>query len=252
MILMVDTNGAAALVGRLRESENESEQIKALQQLNRFLLTHRISFDGITVQPLLVEAYYNSGTFQDENSHRKPLQRNHFAKFNFHRVGYGGIDVCFSNSDDYFLSFLIKCAFIYRTDSETDDGRVFSQVHIPREIIRLTQKSKAQIEDMSLDFEKSGLCENGIVYTQRKNTPKGKYVRHPLAALYITPQRLLTDIAPSLQKGCKKQFVTALFCMQSADRIYDTEMKKHAEQIAGGKIEERVWKEAAKYWQEFF
>lgn len=242
---------AEEIVRRLKSAGNEKSQIEILQELNRYLLTHRICFGGVTVQPLLVEAYYSSSSFQDENCHRKPLQKNHFAKFNFHRVGYGGLDICFSDSDDFFLSLLIKCAFIY-PDNGNKSEEIFSQTHIPKEITALTRMSRSEIENSPLIFEESDLAENGIVCTQRKNTPKGKYARYPLAALYISPPKLLDGIAPSLQKGCRKKFVTALYCLQNIGTECDVDARKYAKKLSASKIEDSVWDAAKLYREKFF
>ena len=86
------------------------EQIHILQMLGGKLINnYRIEAFGVTVEPLWVEAYYyDEARFPDHNTHRSGKQKNRFGQLYFHRRGYGGVDICLSDAEDFCLSFLLK------------------------------------------------------------------------------------------------------------------------------------------------
>lgn len=99
-----------SLVKKLETEYNEEEQIKILQDIGKKLLTeYVIQVGDVTIQPLWVEAYYYSKEkFPDCNTHLSEKQKNRFGQLYFHETGRGGFDICLSNNNEYYLSFLIK------------------------------------------------------------------------------------------------------------------------------------------------
>lgn len=86
------------------------EPVHILQMLGDKLINDcRIEVFGVTIEPLWVEAYcYDETHFPDYNTHRSRKQKNRFGQLYFHERGYGGVDICLSNSEDFCLSFLLK------------------------------------------------------------------------------------------------------------------------------------------------
>lgn len=103
-----------ALVGELEGTKDKDSIVGKLQEIGKKLITeYIIVVDRIEIQPLWVEAYYyNINSFPDCNSHLNEMQKNRFGQLYFHREGRGGFDICLSNSDDYYLSFLLKATMI--------------------------------------------------------------------------------------------------------------------------------------------
>lgn len=177
-------------ISKLTEAEDK-ESVRILQGIGKMLLTQyviRIQDDFI-IEPLRVEAYYyHPGRFQDKNiHHRKDKdgqiqygtedQKDNFGGLYIHR-GFGGVDVCLSNSKDFALSFLIKNSRIINSCSE---------------IVQPFCKQIALGEMFSGKCEeyrgKCVLCrreekDRGIVfYTVRKGLTQGTYKNEFLAAL---------------------------------------------------------------------
>lgn len=107
-------------VKRLEETTDKETQIDFLQKIAARLLNECvIKVGSVTIEPLLVEAYYfNSKTgFVDENTHGSEKQKNNFGKLYFHEKGRGGVDICLSDGD-YCLSYLIKNALVTTPTAE--------------------------------------------------------------------------------------------------------------------------------------
>jgi hypothetical protein len=119
------------LVKNLVANENEFKIIESLQNINKLFLTKYILIinngkEKLKICPVEVEAYYfnfKQDIVHDNMIHKDDRQRNHFGQLYFHRTkkskriiasycNRGGVDVCISNSDDYFLSILIRSAYI--------------------------------------------------------------------------------------------------------------------------------------------
>ncbi|MDR1337799.1 MAG: hypothetical protein LBJ73_02090 [Rickettsiales bacterium] len=107
-------------IAELLKLTDDGQIVAKLQEINElFLRQYLLNVDGIIAQPLQVEAYYNNpGVFEDMNSHCNFNQKNRFGRLYFHgyparpvRVGDKtcyGVDIVLSDSDDYYLSLLLK------------------------------------------------------------------------------------------------------------------------------------------------
>lgn len=129
------------LIEKVRRLETETRrpaQLLLLQELSDSLLSsYRLALPTGALYPLWVEAYYyHPGRFEDQNTHRDPMQRNRFGKLYFHRKGWGGVDLCLSLGD-YSLSFLLKYT---HTESE-----FFSQVPLYR-FLNVQRKAGVDLE----------------------------------------------------------------------------------------------------------
>ena len=140
-------HGGVAPEARLRsmaeglEAASEAESIGILQKIGASLINDcQIRLPGTVIEPLWVEAYYfRVDSFPDLNTHRSDRQRNRFGKLYFHRRGYGGVDLCLSDSDRWYLSFLLKATLV--------NGRFRTQKGILT-ISPDTGKTKAELEDL--------------------------------------------------------------------------------------------------------
>jgi hypothetical protein len=116
--------------------------IEQLQKINEcFLQNVIIKINRLKIYPVEVEIYYyKQGVFEDECCHRNDLQKNNFGKLYFHRElnrktkrrceekealidtsYYGGVDVCVSDSEDYYLSILIRSAYIKNRNNKENE-----------------------------------------------------------------------------------------------------------------------------------
>lgn len=90
--------------------------------------------DSLVLVPIETEIYFVNNWFTDGMCHKNDLQKARFGQLYFHRypkkdkndksntikcispkTNWGGVDICLSNSNDYYLSMLIRSAFIKGT-----------------------------------------------------------------------------------------------------------------------------------------
>ena len=107
------------------DGNHKEKQIKILQEISAKLINeYEIKIGNLTIEPLLVEAYYyHEEKFQDNSVHAanksnantyklaRARQENNFGKLYVHYGTKDGIDIVLSNGK-YYLSFLIKNALI--------------------------------------------------------------------------------------------------------------------------------------------
>ncbi len=109
-----------------REGDHKKDQEQILQEIGAALVNeYVIKIGDLTIEPLLVEAYYyHEDKFHDDSVHAanksnastyrlaRERQKNHFGELYVHYGTKDGIDVVLSMKNDYYLSFLIKNALI--------------------------------------------------------------------------------------------------------------------------------------------
>ena len=163
------------LVNELVAESNEEKQIKTLQDIGKVLITeYEIIVDGIKIEPLWVEAYYyNQNKFADCNTHLDDKQKNRFGQLYFHNKGYGGFDICLSNSDEFYLSFLLKATLI--------NGEFSTQTGI-YDFLTANDKSESELENKKDILVKKNSPENyEIKYAERVGITKPCYKTKALA-----------------------------------------------------------------------
>ncbi|MDD7602716.1 MAG: hypothetical protein PUK54_09025 [Firmicutes bacterium] len=113
------------MVCSLKAETDEKNIIEKLKKIEEKLIgEYVIEVEGITIEPLWVEAYYfHKNVFSDCNTHLSEKQKNRFGQLYFHEKGRGGFDLCLSDSEDYYLSFLLKRTsingeFVKQADAE--------------------------------------------------------------------------------------------------------------------------------------
>ena len=113
------------LVKELEQLTDKKEIVAKLQEIGAELINkYEIKVGNVTIEPLLVEAYYyDKDKFPDDSAHAakeskantyelaRDRQKNHFGELYVHYGTKDGIDVVLSDGE-YYLSYLIKNALI--------------------------------------------------------------------------------------------------------------------------------------------
>lgn len=128
------------MAGTLREAAEE-EQTAILQKIGGVLIGGcNIRIFDMEIRPLWVEAYYFHETrFPDDNTHRSGKQKNRFGQLYLHEKGYGGVDICLSDGEDFYLSFLLKATLA--------DGAFLKQKGLADRLKKMG-KTKAELEGL--------------------------------------------------------------------------------------------------------
>lgn len=164
-----------ALAGELKDAAY-GEQVRILQELGGKLINeYRIEVPGMTIEPLWVEAYYYDAVrFPDCNTHRSGKQKNRFGRLYVHERGYGGVDICLSDSDDWYLSFLMKATLV--------EGRFLTQTQLPRVLRGAgTKEELERLEHILVPAE----GRHTVCCTTRVNLAKPCYSDAPLASFAL-------------------------------------------------------------------
>lgn len=173
------------LVDQLEKEYDENQQIGILQNIGKILLTNYIiCIDDVTINPLWVEAYYyHKNNFPDCNSHLSDGQKNRFGQLYFHKKGRGGIDICLSKNEQYYLSFLIKASFM----KNKDDKPVFKKQTEIYDILSLTEKTEKEIEGLKdiLKPNKTYKSNCKVGFTTRVNLTKPCFSDSKLAVFNL-------------------------------------------------------------------
>ncbi|MDY3239043.1 MAG: hypothetical protein SOW80_02850, partial [Anaerovoracaceae bacterium] len=157
------------MVCGLKEETNEKTIIEQLQEIEaRLIREYVIKVEGIMIEPLWVEAYYfNKNVFSDCNTHLSEKQKNRFGQLYFHEKGRGGFDLCLSDSEDYYLSFLLKRTSI--------NGKFVKQAEI-EDVLKKYGKTKEELENVEEVLVKREANQNYKVrYTTRIGLEKPCY-----------------------------------------------------------------------------
>ena len=224
---MGNGNNTESRLDGLRKKVNDLERIKkkddenvinALRNINRYLITeYYIRIGEVLIEPMLVESYYfRKDVFEDENCHQNEEQKNHFGEFYFHKKGRGGVDICLSQSEDYYLSFLIKNArIIYDENSGNGKEQFLTQTAVCRFI-------KNQLETVpgaGYSFEKKSVNYNTTtMHTQRKGLQRDTYICAPLACAPINQFKNYKFTMYKSPENLVKEFLLNDFSLKDAPR----------------------------------
>lgn len=189
------------------------EIIPILQKINDlFLTTYKLEIKyndkTITILPVETEIYFSScknreckkniceqcNNFYDGMIYENERQKNNFGQLYFHRIQYeskdmdmywgakstdpidlksGGVDVCISNSDNYYLSILIRSAYINCFEKEN----LVSGINmICKKIIKKMRKSDECIEYLLKNIEQKN--NNVIIERDKNEKMKDKNILH--------------------------------------------------------------------------
>lgn len=194
------------LVRTLEKERNTERQIELLQKLNRLLLTDfALEAGDFIIEPLLVEAYYYAeGKFEDTDTHgfksekSRRGQAGRFGKLYVHRIGYGGIDLCLSLSEDYCLSFLIKNSLLLKKEN-TREKSFRAQISLSR-TLKGNLGSAERVEETGRLIRRKSETER-VIDTVRRGV-KGSFKDRKLACVSIEG---LKNYPLTLEKGHGKE-----------------------------------------------
>ena len=132
-------NNLEIVIEKLKNTSNKESQIKILQEINILLLTQYILKidDSFILYPIEIEIYYYNHNFKDDTVHGSELQKNRFGKLYFHRKGQSGdnkilfsrsgLDICLSNSNEFFFGVLIRSARINNEENMINGPQLLAQ-----------------------------------------------------------------------------------------------------------------------------
>ena len=211
-------------VKQLEKATDQTAQIELLQKIAARLLNECvIKVGSVTIEPLLVEAYYyHDEKFRDTNVHAvskpgavgeqaKRRQKNNLNRLYIHRPKGDGIDICLTDSDEYYLSFLIKNALV--------NGEWMTQNAIAQALCDscadCVQVSDCKFNSDVVLYEKNPPRKSEIIYLPRKGKElTGEFADAPLAAL---PLEEIWKHEFTLPKGYGKLCRIAIYALRKTD-----------------------------------
>ena len=235
------------LVATLENEYDVQKQVEILQEIGAKLIKeYEICVGNLRIEPMLVEVYYyHKGKFEDNSVYaakekeskavlyaRSRQQKNQgklFVHFND-----WGIDICLTDSSDYYLSYLIKNALV--------NGEWQTQKQIGMNVCKKCSK----YDECKSIWE----CQynDAVVLQARRSRKNGKIIFVPrvrienndwLAAL--SAEDLANEkYAFTLPTGYAKQWTKSVCALlETAD---EEKAKQIAKEKNGSKIEEKYWK----------
>ena len=227
------------LVKELEKAEGWENKIKKLQDINKALVTQYVIRVGdLTIEPLWVEAYYyDKESFPDCNTHMNDKQKGHcrFGKLYLHAKTEinGGVDICLSEKDDYYLSFLIKASLI--------EGEFCKQQKACGLINQLPME-KEDIEEIKnvlvkKEMKKEKDCK--VVKAARVGLTKPCFYGQQLAACTVKDLDILEKNGFDFPDGYKKQWKYSVCALSEIDD--EDEARARAKEKNGAKIENKYW-----------
>ena len=226
------------LVQKLKEETDNETQILILQEINKTILTkYVVQIGDDTIEPLWVEAYYyDPKSFPDCNTHMSDKQRKRFGQLYFHEKGRGGLDICLSCDDSYYLSILLKATLVYKKGDNSAGKRLKKQTEI-YDVVNdtgLTEQDIEQMEHVLVKKENNSKVLNAV----RINLQKPCFQDALLAACPL--YAVLDDYPISFPKGYQKQWKCSI---RALSEICDEEKarEKAKEYNNNAKIEEKYW-----------
>lgn len=215
------------------ELERANDKVQKLKEIGKKLLNeYEIKIGNMVIEPLLVEAYYNSSNFPDDSVHAakksnantytlaKQRQKNNYGELYVHYGTKDGIDIVLSNGD-YYLSFLIKNALIHFIGS--------SQCVIYAKQCKISEMLCGEC-DGKVNCEKGMACKhygkkvlksvqpknNEIIFVKRKGL-KNSYADKPLAALPINKIKDYSFTAGESSTKIVKTYIEKQISMKDYD-----------------------------------
>ena len=168
------------MVCNLKVETVEKDIIELLREIEKKLIAeYVIKAEGLVIEPLWVEAYYfNKNVFSDCNTHLSEKQKNRFGQLYFHEKGRGGFDICLSDSEDYYLSFLLKRTLI--------NGEFVKQTEI-EDVLKKYGKTKEELENVEEVLVRREKEKNNddVCHTTRVGLAKPCYKEDKLAAFSL-------------------------------------------------------------------
>ena len=241
-------------ISALTKLSNRQEIVRRLQKMEEVLLNeYEVHIGKVAIEPLLIESYYHHPDYFPDlcvhaatgSKYAQSRQKNNFMKAYIHKPFKTGVDVCLSNSYDFYLSFLIKNARI--------NNKFYTQYGVAEQVCSTCGKCNQKVENCIFNqkvvlIEKNQKKHSPIVYLPRKGI-FGKFMGEPLAALPVE-QIIQPDYDYTLPTGYSRQWRAAIKAIADGKtnldeaRVYIKEKKWYS-----SNIEEKFWKLAQESWQ---
>lgn len=221
--------------------EEISEKLREIMET--FLLGYHVEFGAYKIYPIVVEAYhYKENIYEDSSVYKKERQKNHYGELFIHNVKNknDGLDICLSRNDNYYLSILIKNAFI-----EFNGNTYFATQSMVSKLICENCKGCEKIvnckfckEDLKLNvLFKNDENKSKVIFLPRKNI-NNNFSDKRLAALTIDSIYKYGGYL-TLAKGHVKQWRCSVIAITMHEEM--GEARKLADNINGFKIEDKYF-----------
>lgn len=201
-----------------KESIEEKERVKILQDIGKLLLTEYIIQVGdIKVYPLWVEAYYfNNKKFPDPFVYKNDIQKENDVLFFHHKTDdqRNGVDICLSKGN-YYLSFLLKYTLV--------DDKVRKQSELSPLIRDEYVKCKSVLVKESRPTDKIsfttriGLSESNETNTEKKAL-KEKFKKYKLSVVRDFDKLFITDFKFPKKENLVKEYLSKQTEMSQSEK----------------------------------
>ena len=245
-------------ISALTKLTDRQEIVRRLQKMEEILLNeYEVHIGKAAIEPLLIEIYYHHPDYFPDlcvhaatgSKYAQSRQKNNFMKAYIHKPFKTGVDVCLSNSDDFYLSFLIKNARI--------NNKFYTQYGVAEQVCDLCgsrKKCKQKVENCVFNqkvvlIERNQKKHSPIVYLPRKGV-WGKFMGEPLSALPVE-QIIEPGYEYTLPTGYSRQWRAAVKAIADGK----TELEEVRTYIKekhwySSSIEEKYWKLAQESWKD--
>jgi hypothetical protein len=179
-------------VKELKDLTDKDEIVECLQSIGEIFVTSamfkaRLKSEEYYIYPLLVEAYYyKEGVFMDNSSYCREEQAGHQYEYYPHagRRISRGIDIVLSDSNDYYLSYLLKCVLIVDTNTKNAEPELLNQTEFYR---KFKDEFERESHSIILNAEDENIRTNTVVLSNVRRGLKEEcpYARKHLAIVAI-------------------------------------------------------------------
>ena len=254
------------LVKQLEESASPDECVNLLQKMGeRLINVYVIQIGKVTIDPILVEAYYYDEKFKDSSVHAvysnsdaptyklaRERQENNYGELYVHFGRKDGIDIVLSNGH-YYLSFLIKNAFV-NNDVNNNEGRetqssISEMICINCDACSKCEKGNKCVHYGSNVLKRVSSKNRKIVFIPRKGV-SGEFSKKRIAAFSIDSaiEELNNNRLLTLIKGHGKQWLYAMYALYFEEN--EIEARKAANKMNGSRIQNCYWELAKEDFEE--
>lgn len=235
-------------LARERSNLTEEARIGILQEMaKRLLNNYYIQVGDLTIEPLLIEAYYyDSAYFKDVAVHSanksgviaeqaRKRQQGNFGKLYVHHPKFSGVDICVTDSNEYCLSFLIKNALV-NGEWKTQEGVALALCNHCQQCAAV---SECVYNDTVVLHPLDKAKNDTVVFLPRKGLSKG-FANAPLAAVSLETIEQSMNVNLTLVQGYGKQWKCAMLALSKTE---DEEAAREYAKILNNnaKIEDRFW-----------
>lgn len=244
-------------ISALTGLSDRQEIVRRLQKIEEILLNeYEVHIGDVTIEPLLIESYYHHPDYFPDlcvhaatgSKYAQSRQKNNFMKAYIHKPFKTGVDVCLSDSDNFYLSFLIKNARI--------NNKFYTQFGVAEQVCvcKLGETCKQKVENCVFNeyvvlIERNQKKHSPIVYLPRKGV-WGKFMGEPLAALPVE-QIMEPGYDYTLPSGYSRQWRAAIKAIADGKtELEEAQAYIKEKNWCSSRLEEKYWKLAQESWKD--